>query len=286
MRRSVFFAGVIFCGAAFAGAEVTRLPFLSPVSFTDTSMLCPAFTSWVDFSHTLNQGAAPDTAHCLDTGSMLTFWSCDRVAISGLARELFLFRESPNGAWQFWARALVTDLRLEAAARVPPFTLGAGYRHDCKHDIAVTAREVIHDAVFARAVLPLPRAEFCVEAEANLPTVFQAGPAESDRARLSAEAEFVPIKRAGIAPFIGGRASLIRREENGRVAVGAEWNADWLVRTGIDFRAGFGVVRLMYRLERITDDWATIESEPQTLSAISITLRFDAPRATATASCP
>jgi hypothetical protein len=273
-----------FCAALPAAAEVTRLPFFVPAPvFTELPETFPAFRSWISLDHALNQREAPDTAHCFDTGMVLTFWSGDLVSVSGLARELFQFQAHPEGEWMFWSRALVTDLRLEAAVNLEPVTVSAGYWHDCKHDINEMRREMIHDALFARATMAVTTgANVAFEAEANLPTVFQTGPAECDRARLTAETELVPfaIVNGRGRFFIDGRVSLVRREANERIAADQEWNADWLVRTGIWFRAGLGNARLSFDIERISDDWVSVRPEAQMIEGISLLILFESRRPT------
>lgn len=186
-------------------------------------------------------------------------------------------------------RALVTDLRLEAAVSLPPCILGSGYRHDCKHDTGPTAREVIHDTVYVGARVPhraLPfappgahaEAGALFEAEANIPPVFQAAKEEPDAGRLSFEAELVPFATAGggFRLFADCRVSLLYRRTCARVASSPGWNVDALVRAGAEYRAGVGSVRLAYCLERLTDDWASLSPEPVTISAVTLALVWNA----------
>lgn len=263
-------------------AETTRLPFIAPeAAYAEpgASTAFPAFASWLEFAHTLNQEAAPDTAQYLDTGAILTFWASDRLSVAGVAREILQFKASPEGAWYFWTRALVTDLALEVSFPLEPFEATAGYRHDCKHDAGPILRDVIHDALFARlAVRPSRRAALGFECEANVPTVFQDGPEESDRFRVSVETEAVPFESAGGSwrAFAGGRVSLIVRERGDRVAVDSVRNVDWLARVGGEYRAGLGRVRLFYGLERLSDDWADLDPAPQVTSAVHLLVFFSA----------
>jgi hypothetical protein len=265
--------------AAHSAAEATRLPFFTPDAvYAESPQAFPSFASWAEFSHTLNQKDAGDTAQYLDTGSILTFWSNDRVAVSGIFREVLQFRASPIGDWYFWTRALVTDLRLETTFSLSPFDITAGYRHDCKHDAGPVVRDVIHDTFYARVGVPVMRfADFGLECEANLPTVFQAGPEEPDRFRASAEAELVPVASSNGTwrAFIDGRGTFIVRERGERVAVKSSRDFDWLARIGGDFLAGYGSLRFFYSLERISDDWADLDPIPQTVSALHLLFVFN-----------
>lgn len=269
---------LISCALSRSFAETTRLPFFAPPAVhTESAQAFPAFASWMEFSHTLNQESASDTAQYLDTGSIMTFWSNDLVAISGIAREILQFRASPEGDWYFWTRAFVTDLGLEAAFSLEPFEVTAIYRHDCKHDAGPVVRDVIHDTLGARVGVPVsPVARFGLEFAANLPTVFQAGPEESDRFRVSAEAELVPFEAADGAwhTFIDGRGSFIVRERGERVAVTSTRDFDWYARAGAEYRAGLGRVRLFYGLERIGDDWADLDPSPEVISAVHLMFVF------------
>jgi hypothetical protein len=267
-------------------AEVTSLPFRLPEPvFTETAAALPSAFSWMSVEQVLNQADTPDNGHCLDTGTLFTFFSSERLSARGLAREMFQFRPHPDSDFKFWGRALVTDLRLDCSLSLRPLVFSAGYRHDCKHDINATKRDVIHDALFARLVIEegnpgflpavLNAAAGCAfEAELNLPTLFQASKDESDRARLSAEGSFVPFRTSGggCSVFIDGRFSLIDRERQDRVAVARSWNADWLLRAGTELRAGRGGVRFSCGVERLTDNWASLDPAPETRASVLFTL--------------
>ena len=293
MKRRRFFTAFIlaffYIGSGIRlSAEITRLPFFAPEAvFTESPCAFPTCSSWMLLDQVLNQHDAIDTAHCFDLGTIMTFWSARRISVSGLAREIFQFKPNPDNDYKFWSRALVTDLRLTASFKVSRFILGTGYRHDCKHDISDTERTVIHDAVFAQALYPvsaipfLPnetnvQGGFALEAEANLPTIFQAAEPEPDRGRLSAEGVLVPFRASNghFRTFIDGRVSLIGRMREDRIAVESCWNVDYIVRAGPSFNAGQGEVSLFYSLERITDGWATVTPEPRTISAVTLLIAF------------
>lgn len=284
MKRMPYLA-FLFVALALSrpAAEVSRLPFFAPgAAFAecDSARAFPGFLSWAEFTHTLNQGEAVDTAQYLDTGTVMTFWSSDRVAVSGVTREILQFRASPEGDWYFWTRAFVTDLVLEASVSLEPFEVTAGYRHDCKHDAGPVVRDVIHDAFFARVLVPVASvAKFALECEVNLPTVFQAGPEEPDRFRATAEAEVVPFATTDGSwrAFAGGRGSLIVRERGERVAVNSVRDFDWVARAGAEYRAGFGRLRLFYGLERVSDDWDDLTPSPEVMSAVHLLLFFTVP---------
>lgn len=251
-------------------AEVTRLPsFPVTPAFVPGGAPFPAMSGWVLFDHVLNQRDTPDSAQCLDAGTLFTFWSTDWLSFGGLAREMFQFKPSPEGEFFFWSRALVTDLRLEAAWRVEPAILVFGYRHDCKHDIEASVRDAIHDTLFAQCVFPSVGVD--LEAELNLPLVFQSADREPDRFRLSAEYRIVPVASPGglLSLYADGRCSLINRGTDTQVSVAEEWNLDWLVRAGAAMKLGRGGLRLQYALERITDDWASLSPSPETVSSVS-----------------
>lgn len=291
MKRGFVSAIVFFaCALSQTFAETTRLPFFTPPAVhSENAQAFPGFTGWAEFGHTLNQESASDTAQYLDTGSIMTFWSNDLVAISGLTREILQFRASPEGDWYFWTRAFVTDLALEASFSLSPFEVAALYRHDCKHDAGEVVRDVIHDTLVARVGVPVtpvscaPRilnagAGCYLEGAANLPTVFQDGPEEPDRYRVSAEAQLVPFESTdgSFRAFVDGRASFIVRERGKRVATGSLRDIDWLARAGAEYRAGLGCLRLFYGLERIGDDWADLTPKPQIISAVHLMIVFKA----------
>jgi hypothetical protein len=287
-RRFVTVVFVLVCVSIRSTAEVTRLPFFTPqATFTEVPGAFPSFSSWMLLDHGLNQNDTPDTAHRFDTGTVFTLYANRGFSVSALARELFQFEPSPDGPFNFWARSLVTDLRLAALAKLPPFIASVGYRHDCKHDISDTRREVIHDAVFLQALFPprrLPafpsalnsRIGFSLEAEVNTPLIFQVGEEESDRSRFTAECELVPYATFGgrFLTFLDARVSLLNRESGDRVAVQEPWNVDWLFRAGAELRSGMGGLRLAYGLERVTDNWATLDPMAETISAVTLLLVF------------
>lgn len=271
---------------ALAGlsAEVTRLPFFAPTpQFTAGPEALPSALCWMLFDHVVNQDSCPDSGQAFDTGILFTFYADGRLAVTGLARELFQFRSSPEGAFDFWSRALVTDLRLGLDWRIDPLVIGGGYRHDCKHDMGDIERTAIHDALFLRGVLP-PfgisgtgiRAGAALEAEVNIDPVFQDAEEEPDRGRLSAECTLIPWRPRGLCPEIrlDGRISLVNRETGGRVRAEDEWNLDWLIRCGLAKRLGAGEVSLFYGLERSVDTWASLEPEPETASSINLLVSF------------
>lgn len=288
-RRSLAVAVLLIWIGAQSMPEATRLAFYPPEAlFTDRPCVFPAFSSWMLLDHTLNQAETTNTAHCFDTGSFFTFYADERFSFAGLAREMFQFRASPEDEWRFWARALVTDLRLSLSVNISPFVASAGYRHDCKHDIEKKQREVIHDSAFLQARFPLTRITALVptlnmhigmllEGETNLKTIFQEGPEESDRARFTAEGEFIPCATGDglFSTFVNGRVSLINRAQVLRVSVASNWNVDALMRTGVELHTGMGGVRLSYSLERITDDWTNLNPTPQTISSISLHLLYN-----------
>ena len=271
---------------ALISAEVTGLPFSLPEPvFTEETAAFPCAYTWMSAEQVLNQGDTPDNGHCLDTGALFTFFSSERFSVRGMVREMFQFRPHPDSDFKFWGRALVTDLRLDFSAALRPLVVSAGYRHDCKHDINATRRDVIHDALFARLALEegvpsfLPdslnaQAGCALEAELNLPTLFQVSKEEPDRARFCAEGSFVPFRTVGglFAVRVDGRFSFINRERQERVAVARSWNADWLLRAGAELRAGKGGVRLSCGLERLTDNWAGLEPEPETRASVVFSL--------------
>lgn len=275
-RFFVFSAFLLVIASPPLFAEVTRLPSFPVLpSFVAGGTAFPAMSGWVLFDHVLNQRETPDSAQCLDAGTLFTFWSTDRLSFGALAREMFQFKPSPEGDFFFWSRALVTDLRLEAAWRVDPAILVCGYRHDCKHDIEASIRDAIHDTLFAQCVFPSVGVN--LEAEFNLPLVFQSADREPDRFRLSVEYRVVPVTSLGglFSLYADGRCSLINRDPDTRVAVADEWNLDWLIRAGTVMKLGHGGLRLQYALERITDDWASLTPSPETISSVSFSFFSD-----------
>jgi hypothetical protein len=275
-RLSLSFALLFLIALLPSSAEVTRLPFFPVLpAFVAGGTAFPALSGWVLFDHVLNQRDTPDSAQCLDSGALFTLWSTDRLSFGGLAREMFQFKPSPEGDFFFWSRALVTDLRLEAAWRVDPAILVCGYRHDCKHDIEASIRDAIHDTLFAQCVFPAVGID--LEAEFNLPLIFQSADREPDRGRLSAEYQIVPVSSPGglLSLYADGRCSLINRGSDTRVSVADEWNLDWLVRAGAAMKLGHGGLRLQYALERVTDDWASLTPSPETVSSVSFSFFSD-----------
>ncbi|MDC7124983.1 MAG: hypothetical protein PQJ46_05420, partial [Spirochaetales bacterium] len=75
--------------------------------------------------------------------------------------------------------------------------------------------------------------------------------------------------------FIDTRGSLICREENDRVLINDTWNIDSIFRTGIDYKIGRGDISLFYFYERITDNWASLNPEPENISAIQLLVAFN-----------
>ncbi len=279
-KRYIACVCCILAAVTALSAEVTRLPFFAPTpAFADAPQALPSALCWMLFNHVLNQDGCPDSGQAFDTGVLFTFYADERLAVTGLAREIFQFRSSPDGAFDFWARALVTDLRLGLDWGLSPFVLGGGYRHDCKHDMGDIERTAIHDALFLRAALPpirldetAMRAGVALEAEVNIDPIFQDAEEEPDRGRLSAECTFIPYRSRGLYPevSIDGRLSLINGETGGRVSLDDEWKMDWLVRCGISQRLGAGEVRLFYSLERTGDTWAELDPGPETASSLNL----------------
>jgi hypothetical protein len=267
-----------------AQPEATRFSFFQPNPvFLSQPTWFPGANTWISLDQCLNQAESPDFGHSYEVGSIITFFSSPLFAFSGQAREVFQFQANGLADYLFWARALISDLRLFAWYKAGPVDLGLGYRHDCKHDIESGSRLVIHDAfcldaVLAPRELPIfreslhPRAGLSAEAEINVTPLFQEFSAEPDRGRLSLEAELVPMSLLGdrLYAFLDARASLIYRETGGRVAVASAWNLDALGRGGLALRVGKGEVRLFYYCERLTDDWANLNPEPVTVSALGL----------------
>jgi len=54
------------------------------------------------------------------------------------------------------------------------------------------------------------------------------------------------------------------------VSIDDEWGLDWLIRCGVAEKLGRGDVRLFYSLERTTDNWAGLLSEPETASSLNL----------------
>lgn len=290
MRQKAYLRGIVcipvlvllWTSGAPVSAEVIRLPFfpVTPI-FSQEPEAFPWISGWFLYNHTLNQNEAPDSGHCYEQGAIFTFFSCGNISFSGLAREMFQFKSSPLGDFYLWARDLVTDLRLYLWYDLDPIKLGAGYRHDCKHDVETEIRTVIHDAFFIQILIPplsLPVAEaylhpsagFNIEAEYNVTPIFQTAESEPDRGRISVECELIPVSlfSDSLYLFADGRCSWIYRENGGEIPIDSEWNIDGLFRTGIDYRAGKGDIRLSYCYERITDDWASLTPLPENISSI------------------
>jgi hypothetical protein len=267
-------------------AEVTRLPFLYPAPvFTDEPEAFPHVAGWLALDHTLNQDEFPDSGHCYELGTVFTFFSCKNISVSGIAREMFQFRASPLGDFYLWARDLVTDLRLGVWYDADMVKIGAGYRHDCKHDIETQVRTVIHDALFTQILVPStplpvaqdilhPQAALTLEAEININPVFQAAEAEPDKGRITVECELVPVSlfSGTLSVFADGRCSWIYRDEGGRIPVATAWNSDGIFRTGIACHTGKGDIRLFWYYERTTDNWASLTPVPETISAVAFSL--------------
>lgn len=269
--------------AVSSHAEVTTLPFFQPEPrFCDEPTAFPDAFSWIGIAQSLDQRQYPDTAHGFDTGSSLTFFANRNFAIGGMAREIFQFSKHPDGDMKFLSRALVSDLRLTASLDLRPLIATVGYRHDCKHDIGTSEREVIHDALFARLTVPrrkIPlfgpgtdmRMGLNLESECNVTAIFQNALPEPDRARFSAECELVPftLPSETLGTFLDGRVSLIDRQAQDRVTVDARWNTDWLCRAGVELKGKIGGCRLYYETGRLTDDWAYLDPRPSMLSNIA-----------------
>jgi hypothetical protein len=190
----------------------------------------------------------------------------------------------------FWPAAIYTDLELTLRAKASVVDIALWYRHDCKHDIETFyGRDAVHDGIGASASLPRgswrwggSRISSDLSAQGGcevfFPPIFQSVDAEPDRFKLFAVLDWEPLVAPGVPPvFLQANAALLYRTTDTRVTVTEPWNLDWSLAAGLRTprRAGAGTGRLgLYmKVERVSDDWMSIEPLPLVLVSGGILLQ-------------
>jgi hypothetical protein len=292
MERGVIIAILTLALFAPVGApaEVFPNPPLSPPQASDARGFMPSALAWMGFRHFVPVPGGEMHSHNLDLGVDFVFYRDGSFSIEGNARQSLLTRLHPDGQWLFWPAAIYTDLGLRLLAEIRPVELALWYRHDCKHDIETYyGRDAVHDGIGASASLPRgswrwggSRISSDLGAQAGcevfFPPIFQSVDAEPDRFKAFAMADWEPLVVPGMpSVFLQASSSLNMRTTDTRVTVTEPWTLDWSLAAGLRTprRAGAGTGRLgLYmKVERVSDDWMSLEPLPLVLVSGGILLQ-------------
>ncbi len=271
----------------------------------------PAGYGWLGLERYIPEGDDPLFAWDFDLGYHLVLYGGDRFTVSGLGRLLYQNESVPGKRFGIDPSAIVTDLQLRARFPTLPLTPAVWYRHDCKHDIARSRSDLIHDvlglsieerlhlwgnpggdaskpprttdAVGVQGTADLPRAADApdtafstlirLDLEYDLPLIFQNYEANANVA--SAHLTVRPELDFGAARpvlFAEARGSVLVDDPESDFATAGRVRLDGLVRAGISWPERTRGATLYGQFERITAPWRRAPAQSEPAAVYSFGL--------------
>ena len=289
MKKGILFSAVLFLSASILAAQVVKTPqvFYAPFFSEETDIMADS-GCWASLRHVLNQDQAPYFGHDWKSGVYINIFSCDFIAGYGLAEETFHFKAAPQelGDWVFNPSAVISDLRLMAFINLQPLLIGAGFQHDCKHEVDRSSRRLqIHDVLYLilrpSGEIPLITADcfslqlnLAIEGGVNIPPVFQAAPPQPDIGHLSVFMEMtgaVP-QLPGFSVVLDGVVSATGRSPDALVTGLDPVGIDYELRCGLAACGTEGRAAFFIGFEHLTDSWDDFEQQPVDLWYITLEL--------------